>query len=227
LFCNKPFARRHDMLRHERTVHSADRNLQCQTCKSEFQDVESLNTHCQRERHQLPDSLMRNVPKKEPSRKQTVTPTASPCVDAKPRFSSTRPETDSISNGLSTGGFVYPTFSHHSPLPTPLFTGSTGFPSSTLSLAESFTPRLNWADSMTANFAFPMRTSVFDNSFDPLLQNQMFTQTYTIPHDPTSPIFPTYNDPNLFVQMEPVFIPDMDQVTPEYGTLDFHLCELN
>ncbi|KAJ3360335.1 hypothetical protein HDU91_004660 [Kappamyces sp. JEL0680] len=54
-FCQKPFARRHDMLRHQRTVHATEQALTCEVCKITFPDAENLQQHCLAENHPLPE----------------------------------------------------------------------------------------------------------------------------------------------------------------------------
>jgi hypothetical protein len=43
------------MLRHERTVHATEKSLTCDSCKSTFPDLESLQFHCVQESHPFPD----------------------------------------------------------------------------------------------------------------------------------------------------------------------------
>ena len=61
LFCSKAFARRHDMLRHERTVHAAEKSLTCELCKKTFPDTDTLQLHCLKEGHPMPEKTM-NAP---------------------------------------------------------------------------------------------------------------------------------------------------------------------
>jgi hypothetical protein len=54
-YCLKSFARRHDMLRHERTVHSTEKNLTCATCNILFGTLELITEHCSLQNHAMPE----------------------------------------------------------------------------------------------------------------------------------------------------------------------------
>jgi hypothetical protein len=55
IYCSKLFARRHDKLRHERTVHALEKSLSCATCNKLFTDIEELGNHCNTNNHILPE----------------------------------------------------------------------------------------------------------------------------------------------------------------------------
>jgi hypothetical protein len=47
------------MLRHERTVHAAEKNLSCGTCQVLFPDLEALASHCKSQGHALPEKKVK------------------------------------------------------------------------------------------------------------------------------------------------------------------------
>jgi uncharacterized Zn-finger protein len=62
-FCKKTFARRHDMLRHERNVHSDLKEYRCKTCGIKFDHLQDLKSHCDAESH-FPSENIGSVPMK-------------------------------------------------------------------------------------------------------------------------------------------------------------------
>ena len=51
IICGKAFTRRHDMLRHQRTVHKSEMALECATCGLIFESYPQLTKHCSDHNH--------------------------------------------------------------------------------------------------------------------------------------------------------------------------------
>ena len=62
-FCKKSFVRRHDMLRHERNVHAALKELKCKTCDQIYESILALQAHCEAELHE-PSEVVGSIPKR-------------------------------------------------------------------------------------------------------------------------------------------------------------------
>ena len=94
-FCAQKFARRHDMLRHQRNVHKEEISTVCATCTARFSSPELLNEHC---------TGLKHVPTTAVSPKRAAAPNASNKFETKlgiPRRRSQHSSKQSLTSVIS------------------------------------------------------------------------------------------------------------------------------
>lgn len=173
------------MLRHERTVHALEKSRSCGTCNTTFPDQDALNAHCAAEQHALPVNTT-HVRKK--TSKKTIKPRTE---QASPSESLQNPVKTISSHFISLVGLKQEV-NITAPIPEDSHQSSWNAVDQTSQAHES-------EESLESNEPLPESFHSFPTTHP----------SFTIPiPDPAYSQFTT----QLMNNLEPVFVPDMNQV---------------